>query len=48
MVFPKLLGSVLACDSLQDLLATRVLVLKLGQVVDVLVNNDPEVIWLVV
>ena len=81
MIFPELLGCVLACDSCEDLLSTCpksiqspgkelcnvsmfdmdsfsricsgsslltwVLVLEFCQVVDIFVNDDPKVVWLV-
>lgn len=79
MIFPELLGSVLASDTLEDLLATcvvakfyvsdwgapcnasrstvnpgplflhtRVVILKVGEIVNILIDNDIEVIRLVV
>lgn len=48
VVFPELLGGVLASYTLKDLLAAGVIILELGQVVDVAVDNDVEVVGLVV
>lgn len=48
VVLPELLGGVLAGDACEDLLATRVVVLELCQIVDVVVDNDVEVVALVV
>ena len=65
MVLPELLGGVLAGNTLEDLLATRMLILlrlsvarplcakrqthlELGQVVDILIDNDPKAVGLVV
>lgn len=48
VVFPELLAGVFAGNALQDLLSAWVLLLELGQVIDIVVDDDPEVVWLVV
>lgn len=48
MVLPELLGRILAGDPLENLLAARVVVLELCEVVYVTVDDDPERIGLVV
>lgn len=66
MVFPELLASIFAGNSLEDcgrelaavipcglgishtLLSARVFLLELGQIVNIVIDNDPEVVGLVV
>lgn len=66
MVFPELLASIFAGNSLEDcrqtlaivisrglgssptFLSARVFLLELGQVVNVVIDNDPEIVGLVV
>lgn len=48
MVLPELLGGVLAGNTLENLLATGVVILELGQIINVAIDNDVQVIGLVV
>lgn len=43
MILPELLRGVLSGDPGEDLLSTWVVVLELGQVVDILVDDDEQV-----
>jgi hypothetical protein len=43
VVLPELFAGVLACNAAEDLLSTWVLVLELGQIVDILVHDDVQV-----
>jgi hypothetical protein len=47
VVFPELLGSVLASNTLQNLLATGMVILKLRHIVDVAVHNEVQAVGLV-
>jgi hypothetical protein len=43
VVLPELLRGVLSGDPGEDLLSTWVVILELGQVVDILINDDEQV-----
>lgn len=48
MVLPELLRGILPSDPLNDLLASGVLLLERGHVVNILVNDDEKIIGLAV